>query len=625
MTVTAQTPITNATGNGVAVAFNTAWFADQAGDVVVKVDGTTKALTTDYTLSGLGGAGFTVTFVTAPANGAAVLIYRDTAITRSVDYQNNGDLRAATVNSDMDRPVRILQEVVNGAKISPRAVRAPAGESLNDLPASASRANTFLRFDATGQPVAYGGDPTDATQLAADLANTASGKGASLVGSDLFNLNYVNTTIGGAVQGGMPSIFWALTDAEIADVEAFTYSNDLTTKIQACLDKWPHWWLPPGGYKISTLLLKSNNIRLFGAGQGVTILKSTVTAVGATAIKNSDQTVTRLWCGLENLTVQADSLAVGYTIDWKSMQLGMLRNVWVYGGGSGCYGIRLEANWGTTECTYNEITHCYIGNIGKGISWGDGANSNTVIATRVQPLATGYGFFLSGTAAARVSNNTIIGGGVEYTGAVSRGVFAGTGVDVLTLVGIRFEQLAVAIETTAAAKKVMRFGNYYDSNTANYALAGTDEVGLEEDGLTLPNITISTANNTTLAYFKDNISFTPVIKGSTTAGTGTYVVQTGSATRIGNRCFFELQVQISAHTGTGNMIVDGLPFTQKNAASNYTYHITGENLTFAGTLKSIGFANTTQVGVYSETSGGALAAVAMDTVCSIYLSGSFPI
>lgn len=64
-------------------------------------------------------------------------------------------------------------------------------------------------------------------------------------------------------------------------------------------------------------------------------------------------------------------------------------------------------------------------------------------------------------------------------------------------------------------------------------------------------------------------TFTPTVKGSSTAGVGTYSAQNGSYTRIGNRVMFSAYVAWSAHTGTGNLRVDGLPFAAANNANNY--------------------------------------------------------
>jgi hypothetical protein len=398
--------------------------------------------------------------------------------------------------------------------------------------------------------------------------------------------------------------------------------TDDTVAIQAAINTNKAVYLPAGTYKISTLFFNANGQGLIGESPSNTTLLSTVSAVGAAAIKSNDQTTTRLFCYIKDLQVNAGSLVTGYAVDWKSMQFGRIENVWVYGGGANCTGIRLDANWVTTECTYNTIENCYIGNVTKGISFGDGANTNTLIGNRIQPLATGYGYFVFGTATGRVSNNTIVGGGVEYSGAVSKGVYAGQGCDVLTIVGVRFEYLSVGIESTASANGLYLFGNYFSSCTADYAIASTNTIRVEKDGVEFPNATSS--STTALDYYQRGI-FTPSIFGSSTPGAGTYTLQAGSYTRIGNRVHFELQVQITAHTGTGNMEIHGLPFTQKNQALNYVHTITAENLTYTGTLTALGFANTTKVLPYSASSASPLSPVALDPVCNVFVSGSYPV
>ncbi len=56
-------------------------------------------------------------------------------------------------------------------------------------------------------------------------------------------------------------------------------------------------------------------------------------------------------------------------------------------------------------------------------------------------------------------------------------------------------------------------------------------------------------------------TFTPIVQGSTTVGTGTYSRQTGGYTKIGNLVTCNVWVDWSSHTGTGNLVFAGLPFT----------------------------------------------------------------
>jgi hypothetical protein len=63
-------------------------------------------------------------------------------------------------------------------------------------------------------------------------------------------------------------------------------------------------------------------------------------------------------------------------------------------------------------------------------------------------------------------------------------------------------------------------------------------------------------------------SYTPVVTGSTTAGTGTYTIQYGRWRRLGKIVFFRVKLSVDAgHTGTG-MIQVGLPTLATNAPNN---------------------------------------------------------
>lgn len=116
-------------------------------------------------------------------------------------------------------------------------------------------------------------------------------------------------------------------------------------------------------------------------------------------------------------------------------------------------------------------------------------------------------------------------------------------------------------------------------------------------------------------------SFTPVLSGQTTAGAGTYTVQTGSYYRHGNVVFFNINLQWSAHTGTGNLIVNGLPFT--SGANNTPCTILASALTFTGQLAAYVIGGTTNISLRTLSSGVSFGDVPMDTAGTIYLSGFY--
>jgi hypothetical protein len=94
---------TDAVGNGIAKAFAFDFLCIEARDLGVYVAGVLVA-PSQYAISGLGQMqGGTVTFITAPASGVAILMQLEVVAARATDYQNYGDLFAGTVNLDFDR------------------------------------------------------------------------------------------------------------------------------------------------------------------------------------------------------------------------------------------------------------------------------------------------------------------------------------------------------------------------------------------------------------------------------------------------------------------------------------------------------------------------------------------
>lgn len=85
-----------------------------------------------------------------------------------------------------------------------------------------------------------------------------------------------------------------------------------------------------------------------------------------------------------------------------------------------------------------------------------------------------------------------------------------------------------------------------------------------KSGITFPATQVAATDVNTLDDYEEG-TFTPTIVGDTTAGVGTYVVQSGNYTKVGNLVTFRLYVATSAHTGTGAMRINGLPFVSNNA------------------------------------------------------------
>ena len=84
------------------------------------------------------------------------------------------------------------------------------------------------------------------------------------------------------------------------------------------------------------------------------------------------------------------------------------------------------------------------------------------------------------------------------------------------------------------------------------------------------NNVIGSLSNYFTSQYNDTAetTYTPVVTGSSTSGTGTYTVQYGRWRRIGKLVFFRVKVSVnSGHTGTG-MIQIGLPTIAVSASNN---------------------------------------------------------
>ena len=119
--------------------------------------------------------------------------------------------------------------------------------------------------------------------------------------------------------------------------------------------------------------------------------------------------------------------------------------------------------------------------------------------------------------------------------------------------------------------------------------------------------------------------FTPTIAGTTLAGAGTYTGnRSGRYTRIGDVVYFHIRCEWSAHTGTGNMILTGLPITA--AAISCTIQINNNGIASPASsqVKGVVTASTTQINFFSEVvSTGSLAALAIDTAADITINGFY--
>lgn len=146
------------------------------------------------------------------------------------------------------------------------------------------------------------------------------------------------------------------------------------------------------------------------------------------------------------------------------------------------------------------------------------------------------------------------------------------------------------------------------------------------NGVQFPATQVPSANANQLDDYEEG-TFTPTIVGTTTAGTGTYSTQNGRYTKIGNRVCFSLYVVWSAHTGTGNMNVGGLPFTASSGSiSSMSIWVSGITLIASNVLTAYGVNGATTIALNQYALGSsAPSAVAMDTNAALMLAGHYDV
>jgi hypothetical protein len=125
-------------------------------------------------------------------------------------------------------------------------------------------------------------------------------------------------------------------------------------------------------------------------------------------------------------------------------------------------------------------------------------------------------------------------------------------------------------------------------------------------------------------------TWTPVIIGTTTAGSATYGVQVGRYTKIGNRVMFQASLAWTSHTGTGDMRVSGLPFTSNATSSNTsTVSIYHNNMAMTVTNVAQTYIPTSSTQVVLDqvpVGGGTSAPVPLDIDVSYFIvSGQYEV
>jgi len=107
-------------------------------------------------------------------------------------------------------------------------------------------------------------------------------------------------------------------------------------------------------------------------------------------------------------------------------------------------------------------------------------------------------------------------------------------------------------------------------------------------------------------------TWTPTIGGSSSTGTGTYSIQSGTYTKVGNIVYVLANITWSAHTGTGQVTIRGYPFTSGTEIYPLAYLLYGSGYSFTGPVfQAYMNASATNSGPAQTGSSGTFASVSM--------------
>jgi len=184
---------------------------------------------------------------------------------------------------------------------------------------------------------------------------------------------------------------------------------------------------------------------------------------------------------------------------------------------------------------------------------------------------------------------------------------AGTAIAMIGSVSAQIPDIQAGVESAA--------------NTANNALSVANSIHHNEF-IQMPDPYASAALANSVSF-----PFTPSVAGSTVAGVGTYNAQYGSYQLIGRFIFFVITLKWTAHSGTGNLTITGLPQAALNISSLATpINIVVENLAKGSdAISAYVGSNSNTILVVTSGNNSAFSPVAMDTSANIYISGFYEV
>lgn len=272
------------TGTGLVSVYAFAFKVFAAAEVVATSTNTSGVLTTltqptHYTVTLNSNQntspGGTITLAAPLASGFRLEIGSEIAATQGASLPNQGGWFPAVVEDALDRLTILAQQMGGGT--SNRNLRVPELGGIDDLPSISDRAGKLMSFNGiTGAPEAVAAADQSATQLAIDLASSASGKGATLVGLEDAGGYYTGTQVESVLQdvGARNARRPYVTDIQFGAVGDLNPSTGVGTDNTAAFNLAAQYaiqhgvrvFVPAGIYKVTGPILFNNSDFRFSGG-----------------------------------------------------------------------------------------------------------------------------------------------------------------------------------------------------------------------------------------------------------------------------------------------------------------------------------------------------------------------
>ena len=262
----------------------------------------------------------------------------------------------------------------------------------------------------------------------------------------------------------------------------------------------------------------------------------------------------------------------------------------------------------TLEFSANTLAQYRIAPLGV-FSWYDGAGG-----TRMTLNSTGLG--IGGAPAGRLS--------LQTTSGQTNLTLKSAGSTLGAIIGLQADGTAYFYQGDALPITFSTTGTERMRIDASGNLAFANGKGIDFSAVTGGT---GTATGNVLNDYEEG-TWTPTIVGTPDAGTATYTQQIGRYTKVGRLVTVDVYVSWSAHTGTGNMRIAGLPFT--TASSPYSSvsfgYLSGIALTAGNTMIGFTQLSDTKIELWqTPTGGGTSTAVPVDAAGEIICSVTYTV